>query len=321
MRKIFICISWIALVISIVIVSRNQLFAIYIGGFIGLIGIFKQEYFFNKMIVWFVRLMVFILCGFIFYGINGGIFGGGLYLIINFIIFFGIVLGIIACILYKFKGLNKLTKSLFEMSINQKHNLPQILLFYAVALFNEENDIKQIDKALALFETLGESYDVLAKKYSFTYRALCYWRKNEIDKAILILIEEIKEFEYISADIYALLGSLYILKEDYNKALNYTNKALEEDNNHSLSFDNLGQIYLRLNDIEKAKIYFKKAIQTKETLVDSQYNLGVILEGENNIEEAKKCFEKAYFCNITPYNIVTHKQIEDKYNKYFKENL
>jgi len=74
-------------------------------------------------------------------------------------------------------------------------------------------------------------------------------------------------------DSYNLLGIIYNEREEYEKALEYHNKALFalEDKSIPLelqlkatSLNNIGFVYLRMHNFKKAQIYFKKGLEQKD---------------------------------------------------------
>ena len=61
-------------------------------------------------------------------------------------------------------------------------------------------------------------------------------------------------------EILSELGGIYLLLKNYDRAIHYTNKALEVDSNHINSLVNLRQIYTEQKDYKsasKVRNYFK----------------------------------------------------------------
>jgi signal transduction histidine kinase len=74
-------------------------------------------------------------------------------------------------------------------------------------------------------------------------------------------------------DCYNLLGILYNEREEYDKALEFHNKALvtledksipEELQLKATSLNNIGFVYLRMDNYPKAKIYFQRGLEQKD---------------------------------------------------------
>jgi signal transduction histidine kinase len=93
-----------------------------------------------------------------------------------------------------------------------------------------------------------------------------------IFKALKILKEK-KNVSNDLYDCYNLLGILYNEREEYDKALDYHNKALQTLEDKSIpselhlkatSLNNIGFVYLSMRDYNKAKIYFQKGLEEKD---------------------------------------------------------
>lgn len=255
-----------------------------------------------------------ILCGFLKLPLYMILIIPIIYILINYIVFWGQALGLTGYVLHSFMNKPDLAEKFYKNAIKSKNTSGYALVSYGLMLLRRGDT----QTPLILFQRVIEMKDtnILLSKSAMTNTALCYWQKGDIDQAVSILLECIEKFEYINPDTYATLGYLYILKNNYDKALEYTNKALLDNANHASSLDNLGQIYYRLGDYEKACEYFKSALAVKDSLVDSQYYLGIIEEIKGNFNQAKQYFDKAYQCKITTFNTVTKEQVENKYLEY-----
>ncbi|QOG03338.1 tetratricopeptide repeat-containing sensor histidine kinase [Flavobacterium sp. MDT1-60] len=93
-----------------------------------------------------------------------------------------------------------------------------------------------------------------------------------IFKALKILKQK-KNVNNDLYDCYNLLGILYNEREEYDKALEYHNKALltledksipSELQSKATSLNNIGFVYLRMNNFNKAKFYFQKGLKEKD---------------------------------------------------------
>ncbi|MCD8089253.1 MAG: tetratricopeptide repeat protein [Clostridiales bacterium] len=232
------------------------------------------------------------------------------YIFINALIFRSYTLGVIGNYWYTIKHFQKAYKY-FEKAVNAGTHHVKALYLYALRLLQDGNG----EEALKYFE-LAEKYNcsVLMEKYITVSKSSCYWIMGEIDKAISLLEGLIKKFSYISTDAYTTLGYLWYLKGDLEKAEEYTNKAIEDNEEHSPAWDNLGQIYYKRGDIEKAKKYFEKALSYKD-IVDSLYFMGRISEEEGRPEEAADYYKRALKCNISALNTVTEEEIKERLEK------
>lgn len=140
----------------------------------------------------------------------------------------------------------------------------------------------------------------------------CYWRLNEIDKAIDILEGLRRKYNYLSPNTLTTLGYFYLLNKNYEKATQISQMAIDDTENFSAAWDNLGQIYFEQKDMQKAKVKFLKSIEYNPNSVDSLYHLGLIEEIDGNKDKAIEYFEKALTCNITFLNTVSKEELEKK---------
>jgi signal transduction histidine kinase len=92
---------------------------------------------------------------------------------------------------------------------------------------------------------------------------------------------------------YNLLGILYNEREEYNRALDYHNKALKSIDDKSIpllfqfkasSLNNMGYVYLNLKNYKEAKSYFEKGLQQENLFVDKPKLYAMLL---NNLAYSK----------------------------------
>lgn len=120
-----------------------------------------------------------------------------------------------------------------------------------------------------------KSYKDLIVQYPRSHAAVvAYYRlgnlhynRNEIDAASKAY-EDFLEKAPVESDLvtlaYSGLGSCYELKKDFNKALDYYNKATNTQTAsyfEAMNFSNLGRIYEALNNTAKASEYYRKALE------------------------------------------------------------
>lgn len=234
------------------------------------------------------------------------------YFILNYFLFFGTALGITGYVLQAFHKEDAAIK-FYRLAIGFHTKSFNALAAYGLILIRQGNP----KEALPLFEKiLSLKPGTLVEKIAVINQGICYWLMGDLDLAIEILEGMTHRYDYINPDVYTTLGYLYILKKDYETALTYTNKALEDTKTHGPALDNLGQIHYFLGDLEKAEQFFKEALENKGTMVDSKYYLGLIYEQQNKMDLAKEYFEAAYNSNISPLNTVTREEVVEKYNQY-----
>lgn len=236
------------------------------------------------------------------------------YFIIKYFLFFGTSIGNTAYYVQSILRNDELAIKLYKLAIKCNTKSSYALTSYGLILLRAgkpKSALKLFKKILSI-----KTSKPLIVKYTYSNMAMCYWKLDKIDKAISIMEKMFTKYEYFNADFYTTLGFMYIVKEDYDKALEYTNKALEEDENHGPAFDNIGQVNYFLGNYEEAKQNFIKALELRDTMADSKYYLGLIYELEDNTEKAKEYFTKAHESNITGLNTVSREQVDEKYNNY-----
>jgi signal transduction histidine kinase len=107
-----------------------------------------------------------------------------------------------------------------------------------------------------------------------------------IFKALKILKEK-KNVSNDLYDCYNLLGILYNEREEYDKALEYHNKALLTLEDKSIpselqlkatSLNNIGFVYLSMRNYNKAKFYFQKGLEEKDLFNGKTFLYAMLLD-------------------------------------------
>ena len=236
-----------------------------------------------------------------------------IYLIINAVIFNSYFLGVVGNF-YFVSGRTEKAFKYYRKAIAKKTRNVSALYAYGIEILKDDG---KAEEALALLQR-AEKFNAKVNMDKNIRLAIssCYWVKGDIDKAIDTLERLKRDYNYVNAHVYTTLGYFYILKEDFDKAMEYSNLAIEDQPEHSAAWDNIGQIYFRQGNFDDAKEAFIKALKFKETMVDSLYYLGCIYEKENEEDKAFECFSKAKKCNVSSLNTITKEQILEKYRKY-----
>jgi tetratricopeptide (TPR) repeat protein len=108
--------------------------------------------------------------------------------------------------------------------------------------------------------------------------------------------------------LYNNVGSIYDSKGDYEKALEYYNRALAirekvfgtEHPDVATSYNNIGNIYYSQGDYEKAQEYLKKALAIFEKVLGTEHpnvaqlynNIGFIYRSQGNYRKALEYYKK-----------------------------
>ncbi|MEK4521634.1 tetratricopeptide repeat protein [Psychrobacillus sp. FSL W7-1457] len=91
---------------------------------------------------------------------------------------------------------------------------------------------------------------------------------------------------------YNELGIQAIQEENYEKAAELFNKAIEENPEESIGFINFGNLLASMNENERAERFFQKAI-TLDEAATAFYSLANLYYNTERFEEAAKLYEKA----------------------------
>ena len=211
----------------------------------------------------------------------------------------------------------KLARKMYKWSFEHQGKNVYGLMSYGLYLLRD----CQYPESLDVFEyvlTITSPESVMTK-YARQDFAISLWKNNRLDDAIACMEQMHKDYEYFSIDFYTTIGYFYIEAGDYEKAAEYTNLALEEDETHGPAYDNLGQIEFRKGNYEEAKELLLKALDLKDTMADSKYYLGLIYESEGDLEHALEYFIAAHKSTITGMNTVERSVIDAKYNEYMQQ--
>ena len=200
----------------------------------------------------------------------------------------------------------------YQKAIDKNTKSPTVYLNYAVYLLQEDNATTALD---LLRKARDVNTRIMVDKNILLTMSSCLWLLGDINGAIEVLEQLKSKYDYVNANVLTTLGYMYYLNENFDKALEFTNKAIEEEPNFASAWDNLGQIFFKTDEIDKAEEAFLKALSFNNSLVDSNYYLGKLYERKNEMDKANEYFLKAYDCPITTLNSVTKQEIEEVYRK------
>ncbi len=232
------------------------------------------------------------------------------YLIISAIVCHNYVLGMIGNMYYFFRKPDK-AKEFYTIAVKRNTRNVKALYNYALDALHEG----KAEEALKIFQRAEKiNTKVLFEKLIPLAISSCYWVLGDIDKAIETIEDLQKKFNYINPNTLTTLAYFYLLKEDFDKAEELTNKALADNDAYAPAWDNLGQIYYTKGDIQKAKEYFEKALSYRESMTESLYYMGLISKAEMDIDKAKEYFEKANNGYISALSTVKREDIERELN-------
>lgn len=233
-----------------------------------------------------------------------------LYLIVSAIVCHNYVLGMIGNMYYFFRKPDK-AKEFYTIAVKRNTRNVKALYNYALDALHEG----RAEEALEVFQRAEKiNTKVLFEKLIPLAISSCYWVLGDIDKAISTIEDLQKKFNYINPNTLTTLAYFYLLKRDFEKAEELTNKALKDNEAYAPAWDNLGQIYFTKGDNQKAKEYFEKALEYRESMTESLYYMGLISKAEGDNEKAKEYLERANNGYISALSTVKREDIEKELN-------
>ena len=207
-------------------------------------------------------------------------------------------------------------KPILQKAVAAGTKSPSAYIYLALMAVQEDKDA---ETAFALLEKAQKlSVSVIDERNALTTLASCHWLNGDAQKGIEVLENMRASHEYTNAGVLTTLGYMYFTQGEFDKAIEISQLAMEDDPNHGAAWDNVGQVYYKQGDMEAAKENFRTALSKRENLADSCYFLALIYENEGNLDEAKEYFRRAAICTISIYNTVTAEQVEEKYKQYHK---
>jgi glycosyltransferase involved in cell wall biosynthesis len=96
-------------------------------------------------------------------------------------------------------------------------------------------------------------------------------------------------------ELYYSLGNAYTDRQDYEKAVNFYQKAIAQPILPQLklgAYNNLGNLLLEVGELQVAKQAYEKAIQIDPSFVVGYYNLGMTLKALGQIDAAIAAYQK-----------------------------
>ncbi len=157
---------------------------------------------------------------------------------------------------------------------------------YSDILYELAYEYVDIDDELALryakeaLETAGQIEDSFRIVKAARIKSLIFRRLGELDSSMILstkILPVARRNNFIDElkSILNGLGSVYVLKGHYDRALQYFFESLElreEDGNKfdiSIVLNNIGMVYYKLANFDTALSYFNRSIQLKTEIADT----------------------------------------------------
>ncbi len=140
---------------------------------------------------------------------------------------------------------------------------------------------------------------------------------NKLDIAIAKYEQKAQEVTD-SAPLQANLGSLYAQKQDWQKAAQFYQKAIELNPNMAGAYRNLAKVLEKLGkEVEAAKCWYQAfSIEPQSADAEQHYQLGDTLFKQNQLEKAITCYRRAL--ELEPNSARAYFQIGEVLNKLGK---
>ena len=217
---------------------------------------------------------------------------------------------------YYVMGHKARAKPVLQKAVAAGTKSPSAYIYLALIAVQEEKDAKTAFELLE--KAQGLSNTVIDERNLLTTLASCHYLTGDTPGAIEVLEDMRTRHEYTNAGVLTTIGYLYLTQGDFDKAMEVSRLAMEDEPSHGAAWDNVGQVHYRQGDMEAAKENFHTALSKKENLADSCFLLGLIYEAEGDTDKAKEYFRRAAISTIAVYNTVTEEQVQEKYNQYHR---
>ena len=186
------------------------------------------------------------------------------------------------------------------------------------------NDVGEYDEAITILKA-SHFEDTIEQARVHTELGIGYRRRwehfkhdEDLEKAERHL-KKAAELNGKDSRTFTLLGGLYRRKNDYEKALDWYNRALQINRNSSYPLGHIATLLWYLGRGSEAKIHFQEtelaaiALIQKETpeLYWFYYDLGLAQMAAGRTDEAKKSYKKA--ARMTPGKVQFDAILEDLY--------
>jgi len=185
-----------------------------------------------------------------------------------------------------------------------------------LALILVQDDKNATDAFTHLDKALKYARNPQDERYAITTMATCHYMAGDAKAAIKVLEDMRQKHEYTNANSLVMLGYLYFVTEEYDKAIEVSKLALEEEMSNGAAWDNIGQVHFKQENYEEAREAFEKALGLQKTLADSNYFMGIICEMEDELDEAREYFRMAAISPILFFNTITQEMADEKFDKY-----
>ena len=195
--------------------------------------------------------------------------------------------------------------------------------YYEKGLANGMEDPQYLSACSIYLMRLGEferAHDMLAALYpradvkpkarpnvKYNY-SIALWKCGKVQEAIAHMEELITRGG--NATYYSLLGHLYNIDGDLERALQRNAEFLQYDEDDGELLDNLCNTYILRREWVPARVHAEKALSHRAEMVDANYHMAQIEQHEGKMDEAITRLEKLLDKNYTPLMTVSKQDVE-----------
>lgn len=154
--------------------------------------------------------------------------------------------------------------------------------------------LKDAEKALSLEPNKGEYHFLKAK----AQRGL-----NRLEAA-LRSAQDAEAREYRQAELYILMGEIHLIIKQYQKAIDFLNKALKVSSFNEYAYFYKGLVYAESKDTVRAISNFQTAIEQAPEFVEPYNELAKINTAQKNYKEAHQYIQSGM--RFAPGNAFLH---------------
>ena len=138
-------------------------------------------------------------------------------------------------------------------------------------------------------------------------------RSGKIEEAIKIYQKLIvKEWE--SPEVFFRLGTAFLQKKYYERAIDYLKQAINLNNNEPNYYNNIGIAYSKLKLCRNAVENYEIAINLNKNFLDAIINLGIEYRKLNKLDLSRVCFEKANI--LSPNNYLVYNNLGNLFKDF-----
>lgn len=220
-------------------------------------------------------------------------------------------------------NMNRMAIDYFNITLAEHENNYEVLNNIGVAYF-QENDYINAMKYFHLSFVSNTGYVIAQENYNAAYESWASQRENGSISPVIPFTEK--------PTVYNSIGWFYYYSGDYQNAIYYFKKSLDEDARYQFSYISLAYIYDEANNFEAALDCLREAEAIDKNNPDLYNNLGIVYYHLADYENSENAFKRAISLNYRfaePYSNLgflyfergEYPMAEDNFKKSIEINL